>query len=237
LLTHLFENWQYYALAGLEVIVVLVASAHVVLTKRDSRGAIAWIGLIWLVPLLGACLYVLLGVNRIQRRARSLRSRYPHPKPQLIMQACTPEEMDEVFGAAAMHLRSVTTLTGKVTQRPLLGGNLVVPLLDGDQAFPEMLSAIDSATESVTLSTYIFDNDRVGNLFIEALKRAVDRNVAVRVLIDDMGARYSWPTTVKTLHRAGVNCSTFMPPFIPWRFQYSNLRNHRKTLVIDGNEH
>ncbi len=78
-----------------------------------------------------------------------------------------------------------------------------------------MLQAIDNAESCIALSTYIFDDDAVGREFADALARAVDRKVEVRVLIDDMGARYSWPTMVSTLHRAGVNCTTFLPPFIP----------------------
>ncbi len=234
MLEQLLVHWKYLLLAGLEVALVLVASAHVLLTKRDSRAAIAWIGLIWLVPLFGGVLYLLFGVNRIQRRARSLRSRQPHPRPQYVAPACTTEEMDLVFGPAGMHLRSLTALVGKVTQRPLLAGNTITPLIDGDQAFPAMLYAIDKAESCIALSTYIFDDDAVGREFAAALSRAVDRKVEVRVLIDDMGARYSWPTMVSTLHRAGVNCTTFLPPFIPWKFQYSNLRNHRKIMVVDG---
>jgi len=49
--------------------VAAIASAHVVLYKRDSRAAVAWVGLIWLVPLLGALLYMLFGINRVRRRA------------------------------------------------------------------------------------------------------------------------------------------------------------------------
>jgi cardiolipin synthase len=65
----------------LDVSAALAASGHAILYKRDARAAVAWVGLIWLVPFLGAVLYVLLGVNRIRRRARSLRAGRPHPKP------------------------------------------------------------------------------------------------------------------------------------------------------------
>jgi cardiolipin synthase len=97
-----------------------------------------------------------------------------------------------------------------------------------------MIEAIDSAAHSITLSTYIFDNDRAGKLFLDALQRAVARRVEVRVLIDDMGARYTWPTMPRLLRRAGIPVAKFLPTLIPWRFQYSNLRTHRKLLVVDG---
>ena len=61
--------------AGLALLLSLVASAHAVLYKRDSRSAIAWAGFIWLVPLVGAALYFIFGVNRLRRQAVLLRRR------------------------------------------------------------------------------------------------------------------------------------------------------------------
>jgi cardiolipin synthase A/B len=54
------------------------------------------------------------------------------------------------------------------------------------------------------------------------------------VLIDDMGARYSLPSMVGALRRAGVPVARFMPTLMPWRAPFFNLRNHRKILVVDG---
>jgi cardiolipin synthase len=68
-----------YVLAAMDFVVCLVASGHVLLFKRDTRAAIGWIGLIWLSPILGATLYLLLGINRIHRRARTLRRGQVHP--------------------------------------------------------------------------------------------------------------------------------------------------------------
>ena len=129
----------------------------------------------------------------------------------------------------------MVTLGNEISKKPLLRGNHVLPLLEGDQAFPAMLKAIDGATKSISLSTYIFDNDCVGRRFLDALKRAVTRNVDARVLIDDMGARYRWPKMTHALRRTGINCATFMPRSFHRKLQYTNLRTHRKTLVVDGN--
>lgn len=68
-----------YVLAAMDFVVCLVASGHVLLFKRNTRAAIGWIGLIWLSPILGATLYLLLGINRIHRRARTLRRGRVHP--------------------------------------------------------------------------------------------------------------------------------------------------------------
>jgi cardiolipin synthase len=121
-----------------------------------------------------------------------------------------------------------------VTRQPLLAGNRVTPLVNGDHAYPAMLQAIDEAARSITLTTYIFDHDSTGQYFLEALQRAVSRDVEVRVLIDYVGAHYSWRPIARWLRRAGIPSVQFLPTLIPWRFQYSNLRSHRKILVVDG---
>jgi cardiolipin synthase A/B len=96
-----------------------------------------------------------------------------------------------------------------------------------------MLAAINAATRSVALQTYIFDADPVGEQFVEALSGAHQRGVHVRVLIDDIGSRYTRPSMVRRLQREGVPAAAFLPARLPF-LRYGNLRNHRKFLVADG---
>jgi len=97
-----------------------------------------------------------------------------------------------------------------------------------------MLAAIEEARESIGLATYIFDYDGAGRQFVDALSRAVQRGVAVRVLIDGVGARYSHPSIVGVLGKRGIRVARFMPTMKPWSAPFWNLRNHRKILVVDG---
>ena len=232
----LLEVWPYVA-AAFAMVANLLATGHAVLRKRDVRAAVAWVGLVWLVPLVGVVLYLMLGINRIRRRARSLTLRQEHgqfpPKPSVA--PCTPEQlMAEVPPAA--HLASLARLVDEVVHhRPLLPGNKLVPLEAGDGAYPAMLEAIDAARTSISMCSYIFDNDAAGQRFVEALGRAVKRGVQVRVLIDAVGARYHWPPITGRLRRAGVRVACFLPTLlIPGRLPFMNLRNHRKLMVVDG---
>jgi cardiolipin synthase len=225
--------WPY--LAGvLYAVVSLVASGHAVLRKRDTRAAIGWVGLIWLAPILGTLLYVWLGINRIERRARALRTKRPPPGPPAGLGERSADVLDQALALEGRHLQALVRLVGDVTRRALVAGNRITPLANGDQAYPAMLRAITEASQSITLSTYIFNHDRAGRRFLEALRRAVSRGVEVRLLIDDVGARYGWPPMPRALRKAGIPAVTFLPTRIPWRFQYSNLRTHRKILVVDG---
>jgi cardiolipin synthase A/B len=131
-------------------------------------------------------------------------------------------------------LAELARLVQRLTEHPLFPGNRVVPLCDGDEAYPAMLAAIERAERSVTLLSFIFDHDRAGEAFLEQLVRARERGVEVRVLIDDVGARYSQPTMLRRLQQAGLNARAFLPTRVPRWFKYANLRNHRKILVVDG---
>jgi cardiolipin synthase len=226
------EIWP-HLVATLDAVLAIAASAHAILHKRDTRSAVGWVGLIWLVPVLGSVLYVLLGINRIKRRARALRSDRGQPQPPVSAAEVSLDGHEHAFGLQDQ-FEALARLMGKIVQKPLLQGNRITPLINGDSAYPAMIRAIDEAEHSVHLSTYIFDNDRAGALFLNALARAVDRKVRVRVLIDAVGARYSWPPVTHKLHRSGIRVARFLPTFLPWRLFFMNLRNHRKLLVIDG---
>jgi cardiolipin synthase len=216
--------WPYLA-GAVTLLLGLWAACHAILHKRDSRAALAWVGFIWFVPVLGPALYLLLGINRIRRRV---------PRRQSVPYAGLPEALDGVLPVEGKHLRSLARLVGAVTGWPLVAGNHVEPFPGPDLACAAMLEAIRQAGTSVTLSTYIFDNDPVGRLFLAELPRAVRRGVEVRVLVDDVGAQYSRPSVVWPLRHAGVPLAVFIPRLRPRSLLHANLRNHRKILVVDG---
>ena len=97
-----------------------------------------------------------------------------------------------------------------------------------------MLEAIDAATGHIFLSTYIFETNRTGLDFVEALGRAVARGVDTRVIIDGVGERYSWPRVSRLLANRGVRVARFLPPRLIPPMLHINLRNHRKVLIADG---
>ena len=218
----------------MSVLLSVVVSAHVVLYKRDLRAAAGWFGVVWLLPVLGSVLYVLFGINRIRRRGQMLRQSGIDLRPSLHDSRTDWKVVTDVLPDPPGPLFGLTRVVDRVTRRPLVKGNELTPLVNGDVAFPDMIGRIDNATRSVALSTFIFDNDRVGRNFADALARAVSRGVEVRVLVDAVGSRYSWPPIMRELKRNGIPYARFMKTVVPWRMPFLNLRNHRKILVIDG---
>lgn len=214
----------------------IVAVGHIVLTKQNDRSAVAWAGLVLLAPGLGAILYLVFGVNRIRRRALSLRAGLPtHRDTDVDVHAISASDWCNHAPDGCDHLEPLVHLVGSLSDRSLLSGNSVQPLVNGDAAYPDMIAAIDAAEHCVGLSSYIFNADRVGLRFVDALARAHERGVVVRVLIDAVGERYGWPRrVVSDLRARGVSARRFLPALAPWNLAFLNLRNHRKILVIDG---
>ena len=185
--------------AGVALLLCLAASGHAVLYKRDSRSAIGWVGFIWLVPLVGAALYFIFGINRIRRQAVVLRRRLERYRAHEKQPECSPEELHRHLPGHTGHMNMLARVVGGVVKRPLLPGNQIDPLVGGDEAFPAMLEAIQQARQTIGFCTYIFDRDEIGLAFAQALGDATRRGVEVRVLIDATGTRYSWPTVLRAL--------------------------------------
>lgn len=222
--------WPELASALLSAATLAVA-IHAALRKRDVRAAAAWIGLILLVPFAGVLLYWLLGINRVSRAAARLRVGAPSYDYADRVTA-TADQLE--LRPTVSHLVGIARALDAATHRPLLGGNRVDVLRDGDEAYPAMLEGIARAKRSVALGSYIFDNDAAGQRFAQALAAAHGAGVQVRVLIDDAGARYSLPSIDRLLRRMGVPVARFLPVWTPRALGFLNLRNHRKLLIVDG---
>ena len=162
-------GWMLLAVFG------LYSAGHALLNKRDPRSALGWIVTTLAMPGVGPILYWLFGVNRIRTRARGwqhggtgLRHRPSHDSPwaRSLIATLPPSRRDNFIAHIA--------LADAVTRRPLVGQNRLVPLFNGEQAYPEMLAAIEAAQQCVCLSTYIFDSDRTGRDFVAALARPLE---------------------------------------------------------------
>lgn len=211
----------------------LFSAGHALLHKREPHSALVWVALCLTLPGVGALCYWLFGVNRIRSHARRWQAR---GKMQFA-ESYEPGPTEQIYLPHALRAENFATLislTDAVSRRALVSGNRVEPLHNGEQAFPAMLAAIAGAKHSVHLATYIFDPDQTGQQFRDALTAAVARGVDVRVLVDALGERYSWPPVHRMLVKSGIRYARFLPfSLAGWGF-FVNLRNHRKLLVVDN---
>ncbi|HEY5102266.1 MAG TPA: phospholipase D-like domain-containing protein, partial [Steroidobacteraceae bacterium] len=115
---------------------------------------------------------------------------------------------------------------------PLVAGNEITTLINGEQIFPSMLEALNGAEMSVTFETFVFRDD-IGKIFCKALAAAASRGVRVRVLLDWFGSRTMPPAMLAVMRDAGADVQLYHAP--SW-FHLGRLNNrtHRKIMVIDG---
>ena len=119
--------------------------------------------------------------------------------------------------------------------RALLAGNAVRLLRNGTEVFPAWLAAIAAAKVRISLEMYIFSDDAIGRRFAEALAEAARRGVAVRLLYDYAGCRETPAAFFRELRERGVHVIAYHK-YRLWRPRLWTLirRNHRKTLICDG---
>ena len=206
----------------LHVVIAPMCAIHALVLKRDPRSSWLWIVVTIFLPLAGPALYFLFGINRIEKRAKKIGQYQESSEPIEIPETLLNQGFEHV----------ICDHPG-LKLRPLQPNNSIQPLYDGVQAYPAMLEAIEAARISIVLSSYIFDNDVIGKQFVQALAKAHNRGVTVYVLVDGVGALYSFPRISRLLKKYHIPYQKFLPLQLIPPSVHLNLRNHRKILVVD----
>jgi len=122
---------------------------------------------------------------------------------------------------------------GGYSGTPVVGGNRVDILLNGEEIFPAKLAAIRSARRSINYAQYVFENGKPAEEIAAALAERCRAGVQVNVLLDAVGA-LAMPAELRTeMTDAGCRVESFRP-LGPFTFDRFNNRNHRRILVVDG---
>ncbi len=223
-------NFFSLTLAGLFLLALqITVTVHIILHKEDVPSAIGWTGLVWLTPILGSIVYIILGINRVRRKAMRLHNRGANI---FTVSGKTSQEIEKALPPSWWQLLQ---LGYKTHPQHFSLGNSIRPLVNGDEAYPRMCQAISAAQKEVLIASYIFNNDAAGELFIPVLRQAAQNGAKVRILVDGVGLNYSRPTIQRALHGIkGIEFSVFLPNKTPVNLPFVNLRNHRKMMIIDG---
>ncbi|MDB5748383.1 MAG: cls [Massilia sp.] len=129
----------------------------------------------------------------------------------------------------AQFRRSMGVLLGP----PIIEGNRVEALLNGDQIFPSMLAAIRGAQKSITFETYIYWSESIGQEFSDALAERARAGVKVHLMLDFIGSMKMDTAAIQRMRDAGVQVQRYHKPAW-WKLARLNNRTHRKLLVVDG---
>ncbi len=119
---------------------------------------------------------------------------------------------------------------GQLLGPPILAGNRITRLQNGDEIFPAMLEGIGSAKETITFETFIYWSGEMAERFAAALSAKAREGVKVHVLIDGVGCNCVNGEALRMMEDAGVELEVYHIR----KLTNFNQRTHRKLLVIDG---
>jgi cardiolipin synthase len=218
----------------LTAIVVIIELAvlvrAIVRPHREPASRLAWVIIIVVAPVIGTILYLLLGETRMRRR------RFGQ-----IVDAALPRRAPEKAAVAKLRRSAHNApfaLAQSVNRIGPTGGNSASLAADSDNAIDGMVADIDAAERHVHLTTYIWLEDGNGLKMKAALVRAASRGVKVRVLADALGShRFIRSEHWRDLKAAGAKMRPALPFGNLLRLLLRgrvDLRNHRKSLVIDN---
>ncbi len=113
-------------------------------------------------------------------------------------------------------------------------GHTLTLLHNGEEYFPRLIAAIDGATHSVYMETYIYAADGTGRKFSDALQRAAKRGVAVRLMLDGYGSADLPQHWIDEMRAASIDVLWFRKEVGRFSFRRYHLRRlHRKLALVD----
>jgi cardiolipin synthase len=220
------EYWPHLTiLTTLDLIAVLVFVPWVVLTKKDASAAVAWCLVVLTLPLFGALLFWAFGNNYLLHRMRHQRFARSLFRERHLAPVVSEEPTDDTdLGRLAQKLKAF----------PLVGGNAVTLYHQTQQAFDDLLMAVESARDHVHLEYFILRADATGAQLLDLLTQKAKEGVEVRLLFDAMGSLHLPGRALRPLEQAGGRIAAFLPLNPLRSLVRVNLRNHRKITVVDG---
>jgi cardiolipin synthase len=125
---------------------------------------------------------------------------------------------------------------GSLLGPPIVEGNSVSTLVNGEQFFPAMLQAIASAQKTIDIETYVYSTGEVGQKFAKALAERAQHGVKVHVIVDGVGRDPTILSYVTQIKEACGEVIEYHPLhwFALTAAQHRNNRTHRKLLIVDG---
>ena len=201
--------------------------------NRRPASANAWLLLILLLPIVGLPLYLLMGSTLVSRRRHRIQQRATAALNDIYTR--TPDH--PVDARLAPDVASMIRLNRELTGFPAEYSSVRHTWTDYELVMRRLASLIDAATSYVDVEIYAVAWDQTTGPVFEAMERAVQRGVHVRLLFDHIGSmKYPHFRTLKRrLTDAGIDWHLMLPlNLLRGRFRRPDLRNHRKLVVIDG---
>ena len=232
-----FLHWSLIAWYVLEWALRLIALIVLPRNRRPAAG-MAWLLLIFLVPVLGWLCFALVGRTKLPRERRDVQRTIDRYIAQAVdMFRVQWGDASLVDVPVPSHYDSIAKLATHLTHLPATGGNSITPTTDYDDAIRRIIDDVRRATRYIYIEYYVIALDDTTEPLVSELEAEVQRGVVVRVLYDAYGSR-RYPRRQELFARlraAGVHVQAMLPFQLFGRhYTRPDLRNHRKLVIIDG---
>lgn len=214
--------------------VKIIIAVRVILQRRPTGETLAWIMVVFSMPVLGPLLYLMFGELRLGRRRAGRFTELTKPLMTWLHDIRQRSLVD--WNALEADYKPLAEMCERTIGVPALAGNRVDLLDDWQQVFARLIADIEAAQSTIHLEFYIWSDGGEADRVVDALVHAQRRGVTCRVLVDALGShRFLRGKMCKRLREGGVHVVAALPggllrlPFV--RF---DLRLHRKIVVIDG---
>ena len=182
--------------------------------RRYPSAAMAWVLAIVAFPYIGVPAFLLFGTRKFIRPGRRLTK--------------TKEAIVNCAGPAW----SLQLLAAMDLSPPAVDSHVDFHD-DGPASMRALLALIAGAQQRIDLCTYVLGADVAGASIVDLLVRRASDGVQVRILLDAIGSMQSSWQQIRAMQNSGVKVRWFMPVLHNPLRGRTNLRYHRKLVVVD----
>lgn len=215
----------------------LIFAFTIIFMERRSAGSIwAWLLVLVLIPILGFIIYLFIG-RQIQRdHIFSLDEDDKIGIEMIVSEQLEALKNDDFSKGNHEIVKSKDMVQMLLYNNAafLTTDNEIKIFTDGKKKFDSLLKDIEEATDYIHIQYYIFRNDSLGELILNALEQKLEQGIEVKMLYDDMGSRGLSLKDFKSFRKNGGQVEAFFPSKLPLINLRMNNRNHRKIVIIDG---
>src|SRR5438105_729602 len=125
------------------------------------------------------------------------------------------------------------------TDAPIISGNRIEVLINGDETFPRMLRDISGAKSTITFAQYLYENGSIAGEMAQAFAERCRAGIKTNILLDSYGSGKAPSDIIATMKDAGCHVEYYRRVeaagiIFPWKLLRYNYRSHRRILVVDG---
>lgn len=224
---YLNMSWFYYTYLCIYVATTITIIGVIISENRNPVKSLAWVTVLFLLPILGIILYLVFGRSIKNKRMISRRNRRKLRKHE------RSQGYDRKTFEFSEESRHLSTLARTLVSAPLYPDNSVRVFVDGQSKFESLKQDLKKATKSINLQYYIFEDDKIGREIRDILVERRHAGVEVRVIYDHVGSFSVRSSFFKEMQREGIKAYPFFKVTFPLFGTKINWRNHRKICIID----